>query len=239
MAAIKILFCLGLFLLSLVGFSQQQFSLQFLPYAANRPIALGIDTITNEANETMVVNRLQFYLYDFSLIDNKGKKEVLTDSVFLIDMQNAASTKLHFLFKMVNPTAISWKIGVDSIRQTTGVQRGSLDPLNGMFWTWKTGYIYAKLEGQSPYSKAPGRYVSYHVGGYQTGENALQTVMIPLTSISLAKQQLLVKTNVLAWFDGDNKIVIAQQPVCHKPGSLALQLAANYQKMFSLQLAND
>ncbi|MFY8005561.1 MAG: MbnP family protein, partial [Chitinophagaceae bacterium] len=239
MAAIKYLFSVSLLLLSVSGFNQQRISLQFLPYAANKSIALGIDTITNAANETMVINRFQFYLYDFCLIDDKGKKEALTDSVFLIDMQNESTSNLRFSHKMQQPVAISWKIGVDSIQQTTGVQTGSLDPLNGMFWTWKTGYIYAKLEGQSPYSKAAGRYVSYHVGGYQTGENALQAVTIPIKTSVTPNHTFTVKTNILAWFEGDNKIVIAEQPVCHKPGSLAMQLAANYKNMFSLQLVND
>ena len=37
-------------------------------------------------------------------------------------------------------------LGVDSLRNVTGVQTGALDPAMDMYWTWNTGYVMAKLE---------------------------------------------------------------------------------------------
>jgi hypothetical protein len=67
-------------------------------------------------------------------------------------------------------------LGVDSIRNVSGIQTGALDPLKGMFWTWNSGYVMAKLEGSSESSNSAGNRFTYHIGGFRPGMNVLKTI---------------------------------------------------------------
>lgn len=53
--------------------------------------------------------------------------------------------------------------GTDSLTNVASGFRGDLDPINGMYWTWNTGFINLKLEGEIP----DGEIVEWHIGGYQ------------------------------------------------------------------------
>jgi hypothetical protein len=52
-------------------------------------------------------------------------------------------------------TGIRFLLGVDSARNVSGIQTGALDPARGMFWTWNSGYVMAKIEGSSPSAHVP------------------------------------------------------------------------------------
>ena len=41
-----------------------------------------------------------------------------------------------------------------------------LDPMNGMYWTWQSGYINVKLEGKSNRCQTRNHIFQYHIGGY-------------------------------------------------------------------------
>ncbi|HEY1201915.1 MAG TPA: MbnP family protein, partial [Niastella sp.] len=123
-------------------------------------------------------------------------------------------------------------IGVDSALNVNGVQAGSLDPLNGMFWTWNSGYIFAKLEGKSDSSKAPAHSMQYDVGGFRTNKNAIRKVQLTLPS---ASTNYVIDVDLLKWFSGKHTIKVAQSPLCHQPGALAMQLADNYANMFTVE----
>ena len=53
-----------------------------------------------------------------------------------------------------------------------------MDPTNGMYWTWQSGYINLKLEGTSSACPARNHFFQYHLGGYQFPNNALQTIQL-------------------------------------------------------------
>jgi len=124
---------------------------------------------------------------------------------------------------------------VDSIKNVSGVQEGALDPMKGMFWTWKSGYIFAKLEGQSDSSHLPSHYFTYHIGGINQNENALRVVQlnIPVT-YNQSKKIIHIDANILQWFSSVHSIKIASTGYCHQPGALAVAIADNYSKMFSI-----
>jgi hypothetical protein len=139
-----------------------------------------------------------------------------------------------------NYNSIAFTIGVDSIRNVSGAQTGALDPAKGMFWTWNSGYIMAKLEGNSIVSNEPNQVFEYHIGGFSGSENVVEKVKLrfPLNdAISFHKggrTQMLINANANAWFSGPNPLSIAVTPVCATPGSLAKSIAANYANMFQV-----
>ncbi|MEO5995248.1 MAG: MbnP family protein [Chitinophagaceae bacterium] len=135
---------------------------------------------------------------------------------------------------------ISFIIGVDSARNFSGAQTGALDPANGMFWTWNSGYIMAKLEGSSPISTQPDNRIEYHIGGFKDPDNVLQKVVLPFpetASIDFSPNStatVTITANVNAWFNNPNELHIAQTPVCMTPGDLSKKIAENYSKMFTI-----
>lgn len=112
------------------------------------PIQL-IDTqFTNAANNKYTVTLLKYYVTNISLVDENNNEwfaknynlidieEPLQNTIALKNVPNGKYTKMKFI------------LGVDSIRNTSGLQDGFLDPSYGMIWTWNTGYIFFKHEGK-------------------------------------------------------------------------------------------
>src|SRR5690606_8747836 len=95
----------------------------------------------------------------------------------------------------------------------SGAQTGALDPLNDMFWTWSTGYIMAKMEGNSVQSTAPGQVLNFHIGGFAGAYSVLQEVVLelPVTMRVSAEKtgRIHLKSDLLAWFDSPFRINFA------------------------------
>lgn len=70
--------------------------------------------------------------------------------------------------------SITFLIGVDSLHNVSGAQTGALDPVNDMFWTWNSGYVMAKLEGNSSSSPQMNQKFEYHIGGYSGKHNVVK-----------------------------------------------------------------
>ena len=119
------------------------------------------------------------------------------------------------------------------------MQIGSLDPMHGMFWTWNSGYIMAKLEGVSSAAKVPGNLFSYHVGGFKTGESALRFVRLNIgENIKTNHLNIVIEADINKWFQSAHTIKITEHPICHSPGNLAMQIADNYATMFKIVSVN-
>lgn len=109
-----------------------------------------------------------------------------------------------------------------------------------MFWTWNSGYIMAKLEGNSPLSNEADNRIQYHIGGFKQADNVLKKVVLPfpcntaLEFLANSYATITITANVNAWFNNPNDLYIAQVPVCMTPGDLSKKIASNYSKMFSL-----
>ncbi|MBY0480572.1 MAG: hypothetical protein K2Q21_04385 [Chitinophagaceae bacterium] len=209
---------------------QKKIKLQFHHFAGAKPLVLG-DTIVNPFGEKLVVERFKYYLSNFILTDLSGKKESIPNSYFLVDEADSASKTIELNTSLKKIIAIEFMIGIDSIKNCSGIQTGVLDPMKAMFWTWNTGYVFAKLEGQSSASKSAAHRFTYHVGGFKEGENAIKKIRLALTE---QNQPIHVSADINSWFNSRHPIKISESPVCHAPGPLALQLADNYSNMFSI-----
>lgn len=183
-------------------------------------------------NDTVTINRFKYYVSHFYLTNEKGKKIILPLHYYLIDASDENSLTLSLDIPIENYTGIHFLLGVDSLRNVSGVQTGALDPLHGMFWTWNSGYIMAKLEGKASSSEIAGKQFTYHIGGFRTGHNTSRNISIPIPSFS---QQLTIIADAKKWFNGPHQLTIAKEPVCHSPGALAVRIANNYATMFSLK----
>ncbi|SJZ36056.1 MbnP family protein [Sediminibacterium ginsengisoli] len=206
--------------------------LRFENRAGNEVLIPG-NTYVLRNGDTVTPYRFKYYISRIKAVSGDGRSVSLSDEHYLIDAADSASQVIALKDPGFPVAMISFVIGVDSIRNVSGVQTGALDPLHGMFWTWNSGYVMAKLEGSSPASHIAGRQFTYHVGGYRDENNTTRTVQLHLPD-GMNQQNITVIADINAWFSGKNKIRISSTPVCHSPGELAMQLADNYSTMFSI-----
>ena len=216
-------------------------NIQFKPVVDGDSLEYG-KTYQNIFGEQYTVSNFKFYLCQVDLLNTESGSSyrLNKDDYFLVDFGNPASSRIVLSAIPSTYNRIAFTIGVDSIRNVSGAQTGALDPARGMFWTWNTGYIMAKLEGNSIVSNQPNQVFEYHIGGFSGSDNVVQKVSLifPLNS-SVGFQperstQMTIAANVNAWFSGANPTSIAISPVCTTPGTLAKNIASNYANMFEV-----
>jgi hypothetical protein len=198
----------------------------------NEKLEAGKEYVLGE-KDTLTIQRFKFYVSGIVWLNGQGKELKQDKGYYLVDMDDPASLTIALQAPPPSAVTIRFLIGVDSIRNVSGVQSGALDPLQGMFWTWNSGYIMAKLEGTANRSEQIGRRFTYHVGGFRTGQATQRWVTLNWLK-EYTGEGIHIAANAKSWFEGQYKIDPAEQSVCHSPGSLAIQLADNYSHMFTV-----
>ncbi len=194
---------------------------------------------TNSSGESFNVTRLKYYISKVQFYKVDALIYEMPESYFLVDESNQASTKLEIPNVPAGDyTSVRFTIGVDSARNVSGAQTGALDPANGMFWTWSSGYIFFKLEGTSPASTQAGNSYIYHIGGYHSTNNANREVEVDFAGDSLIvngarEAEIHVIADILKVFSTPNTISIATLNTQMGSGGNALLIADNYKQMFS------
>lgn len=183
----------------------------------------------------------KFYICRIDLINTDANEtHHLKNDHFLIDAADSRSVEISLKAGARKYNRIAFIIGVDSARNVSGAQTGALDPTKGMFWTWNSGYIMAKMEGSSPLSTAPNNLVEYHIGGFKEPLNVVKRVELSFPSNQIKEflpgttGTIEITANLNAWFHFPNDLRIASNPVCTTPGVLAKQIAENYAHMFTV-----
>lgn len=218
-------------LLLVLGYKpMHHLTIRFHNTVGGRPLELSTATYTNRFGEPFTVEQYKYYISAIKVTDQQGNEELLMDKAHLIDQADTTSLTLPLLCSLTNPSTIQLTIGVDSAINTKGVMTDDLDPMRGMFWTWNSGYIYARLEGRSDSAKAPAHRFTWDIGGYKANANAARNITLSIPP----SQSLTIEADIAKWFDGKTPIKLSQSPTCHEPGALAMQLADNYSTMFSI-----
>ena len=136
-----------------------------------------ISMYRNANGDDFKVTTFKYYISNVTLITKNGDKISIPDSYLLVNA--ADSTTLNQQITGIPEgkyTGITFTIGIDSLRNFSGAQTGVLDPAKGMFWSWNSGYIFVKLEGESPRSTAKRNRLTFHIGGAKDPNNTIRTV---------------------------------------------------------------
>jgi len=221
-------------LLSGSDIASAQVTIKFNLTANGKSLVLNDSTYTNAFNETYQVTRLKYYISNIALHAYDGV--YFYDKPTLFEAGSSDSIVLP-----LNPASyylIEFTLGVDSALNCSGAQDGALDPLNGMFWTWNSGYIFFKMEGYSSASTADLQRIEHHVGGYRYPNNAARKITLPFpAALAVAKNDkhtISINVNLDKYWKGKNDIKIAGQALLMTPGGLALKAADNFPGMFSI-----
>ena len=157
----------------------------------------------------------------------KGEINTIDHSNYLIDIFKPET--LEILLNTVsfnNGDKLSFNLGVSSVINTTGAHSGALDPSNGMFWSWQSGYINFKIEGVSPSSKTRQNKFQFHIGGYQSPYNTIRRFDFVLNKHTTELNLKLEKFFEGAKLAVDNQVMI--------PGEKASKLATVFFNTLSI-----
>jgi len=130
-----------------------------------------------EISNGLTVETLRFYLSEIVLLKDGTIVHRTTKQHHLLDAERPETLRL-----LLQPTAdydeLRFTLGVDSLTAASGAFGSDLDPTNGMYWTWRSGYINFKLEGTSPDCPARKHRFQFHVGGFQAPFNSEREVRL-------------------------------------------------------------
>ena len=150
------------------------FTLSFLPTWKKERLVLDKNYVTE--NDTISISKLKFYVSNIEFFNENKSVFSEKNSFHLIDVEEEKTLNINLqLPDSLCFTHLKLNIGIDSITQVSGAMGGDLDPTNGMYWTWQSGYINFKLEGKSTRCKARKNEFQFHIGGYASPFNSLQT----------------------------------------------------------------
>lgn len=184
-------------------------------------------------NDTLTIESIKFYLSNVALHskDKTNFKEV--NSYHLIDLENSESQT--FSIKKDRNKEIEslvFSIGIDSTASVSGALSGALDPSNGMYWAWQSGYINMKIEGKSSSCKSRKNAFHFHVGGYLEPYYAIRTIEIPIEKFQKPKGELNLIIDLAKLFD---EIKLSETNSIMIPGKEAIKIADLSTKMFTVE----
>lgn len=211
--------------------------LHFQSFVGNDYLLLD-SAYTNAKGQQYTISRFKYYIGNIRLRKADGK-EVKYSNYYLINEEDEVSKLVRLNVKEGEYTGISFILGVDSARNCSGAQTGALDPANGMFWAWNTGYIFMKLDGKAQASKNSDHLLEFHIGGYKEPSNCIRQISLdfkggPLKIVTEGKQiGVQIKTDVSEIFKTPTPIDFATVSSVTNATN-ATMIADNYADMFSV-----
>lgn len=188
-------------------------------------------TYTTPSGDTIVMSALRLYVSGFQLDYADGSHFAEAQSYHLIDVELPKT--LRFALPNAPQKAVMglhFNLGVDSLMSVSGAIGGDLDPTNGMYWAWQSGYINLKIEGQSPSCPTPKHEFRFHLGGYAAPNAAIRPINLLLNEAQSG--QITLEFDVSRLFEqidlnNINSVMI--------PGAQAMRLADEAAKTFTTQ----
>lgn len=234
-----------------------ELALSFENVVGTQTLQLNTQTYTNALGEAFNVSLFNYYISNISLVNSDGSTYTVpqAESYFLVK-EELASTKEITLSNIPEGDykAINFTIGVDSTRCTMPIEdrTGVLDPADGgqgMYWSWNSGYIFMKMEGTSPQAPVDqttnDQIFNYHIGGFGGHSSAtinnIKTVSLSfggdvayVREAKATPPSLHITADVLKVLGGSTNVSFASNPVVMS-GAYSVNIANNYQSMFSLE----
>ncbi len=194
------------------------------------PFDLNEQVVHPKTGDTLTYSMFRYYISNIMLEKADGEKWIQEESYHLIDLSEPTSLMIK-LEDIPNGdyTQLHYTFGVDSTRNVSGAQVGALDPANGMFWSWNSGYIMVKAEGTSPNSST-GDF-AFHLGGFSGTNNvvterssALSTT-IEVSGDDNASMIHLMVNPARFWHTVDGLTTVSK---IHMPNATATQMGQDF-----------
>lgn len=178
--------------------------------------------------DTLSLETFKCYISNVKLefTDKTQYKE--SNSYHLLDLDSVHSFKFE-LPKTTNKkiSKITFNVGIDSTTSTSGIQNGVLDPMNGMYWAWQSGYINFKIEGKSSSCNTRHHKFQFHIGGYRAPNDAMRTV-----ALNCKDNNIVIAIDLATFF---KEIELSKDNTLMIPGAKAMELADLTKTIFQLE----
>ncbi len=211
----------------------------FINNVRGTKIFLNDSTYTNSFGEKYTITKLRYYVTNVSLRNGHNNiKE--KNSYHLIDESKTESQVVNLSLPEGDYNSLQFLLGVDSLHNVSGAQTDDLDPAKDMFWTWNTGYVMAKMEGNSPDSKLVNNKFEFHIGGFSGPYNVLKQVQLNFPGkifhfVGGGAYQIIIHADINAWWQNPNDIKISDHAIITSPGKFAKEISDNYVNMFHIE----
>lgn len=210
-------------------------------------------TWLNETGEKFSISTFNYFISNIKVTDKGGNEYVIPQdsSYFLVKENDPNSKRISLNIPRGKYTSITFTVGVDSPRSTMDISRrtGALDiaggMLEGMYWTWNSGYIFMKLEGdceQAELDRTGKRKFRYHIGGFggynKPSINNIRAVTIDLSDKGVIRarknsnSKVVIQADALRVFNAKTKVSIAKNSSVMF-GDFSKLVSENYSNMFS------
>lgn len=215
----------------------QNVNLRFQNKVGDLPLIIDSVNYKNELNQDFTISKFKFYISNVRFENTNGTQTAPSTS-FLIDQEDSLSLSTNSIsIPSGIYSSIEFILGVDSLHNVSGAQNGALDVVNAMFWTWNSGYIFMKLEGNSSFSNSPGHFFEYHIGGFKEPYNAIRKIKLTFDQpVEISKHKLtdiLINVNVLEILQHPNSIDFSKNSSIVEPFQSKI-VSDNYEDIFSI-----
>lgn len=172
-------------------------------------------------SETLQIEILRFYITHVVVEYENGEQHSDNTLAYLFDYEIPESWIVQLPDAPKNPVKkVHFRMGTDSTLNVAGVLDGALDPINGMYWAWNTGYINFKLEGIFM-----GKELEYHIGGYRSPYTTDRPI-----AVSLQGSDNRIYVDLLQWIEKAQALDIHAMMI---PGEKAALLADSFELIFT------
>lgn len=170
------LFIIFFILVSVVVNSQPQFhSLKFRFTFAGDDVVLQKSYFSEKIGDSIRLETVKFYVSNVNFKNDGIIVDTTSKNFYLIDLENKFSRDIPFTSLGIKSCdTLEFSIGIDSLTNISGAMGDALDPINGMYWAWQSGYINFKIEGKSKICKTRNNVFQFHVGGYSFPNKTIQ-----------------------------------------------------------------
>lgn len=179
-----------------------------------------------QGGDSLTITSIRFYVHGLQ----SGGRPLTSSEHLLIDLDDSGR---HVLPLLHRPTgSLHFGLGTHSRLDSLGAQGGALDPSNGMYWTWQTGFIQAKIEGTSPACTTKKHQFIYHLAWPAKARQRLPDEKVSLTLPVGSNALITLNWAADGWFQAIN---LRQQPQIMEPNAAAVTLLKAWAQSFQLR----
>lgn len=155
------------------------------------PFALNKYFVHPTTNDSLSFTTLKYYVSNIKIKKTDGTWWSQPESYYIVNLSAPASLVIEIKdVPIASYTELTYTLGVDSVKNFSGAQTGALSTINDMFWSWNSGYIMVKAEGNSPNSST--KDFAYHLGGYMAPNN-----IVTVKTTNFDGQIMDIKSNAI------------------------------------------
>lgn len=227
-----LLLCFGFVIMGngkgLLAQNTKTITLHFAPSFNSTPLTLGQDYRIGSEKNPITFTGFKCYVSHFEFFKERQLVYLEPTEAYLLDYSDLPSlTRKIVLPSTVEFDEIKFYLGIDDKTNDKGISGGDLDPTKGMYWTWQTGYINMKLEGNCKSIPLADHAFQFHLGGFIAPFSSFQTITLKTPY----KSDCTVAVELNAFI---TKINLAETHSIMSPGEQAVVLSQYAATMFHL-----